>query len=59
MTERHDLPHDVSNVLEDGKLFMFSLTYCGYCKMSAQVFDEFGCNYEYVEVDTIKGIQEK
>jgi glutaredoxin-like protein NrdH len=37
------------------KVFLFALSTCGWCKKTKNLFNELGVEYEYVDVDLLKG----
>jgi Glutaredoxin and related proteins len=44
---------DLKSMLQHGKVFMFSKTYCPYCDRAKWILDKHKINYDYVECDEI------
>jgi len=38
-----------------GKLVLFALSTCGWCKKTRELIEEFNAAYEYIYVDLLKG----
>ena len=40
---------------KDHKVMIFTLTTCGWCKKTKQLLKDLDVEYEYVDIDTLKG----
>ena len=40
---------------KDHKVMIFTLTTCGWCKKTKKLFKDLDVEYEYVDIDTLKG----
>jgi Glutaredoxin and related proteins len=49
--EVFSVPDDLREVLHDGKIFMFTKSYCGYCERARKLLDNLGVPYEYIAID--------
>lgn len=36
---------------------LFALSTCGWCRKTKRLLDELGLGYDYVDVDTLEGVQ--
>ena len=40
---------------KDHKVMIFTLTTCGWCKKTKQLLKDLDVEYEYMDIDTLKG----
>lgn len=48
-----DLTH--VNGINKGKVMLFALSTCGWCKKTRHFLDEIGVEYDYIYVDLLRG----
>jgi glutaredoxin-like protein NrdH len=41
-----------------GKIMLYALSTCGWCKKTKALFDELGVEYHYTDVDLLKGAEQ-
>jgi glutaredoxin-like protein NrdH len=41
--------------VDKGKIFLFALSTCGWCKKTKKLLNELGVEYHFVDVDLLKG----
>ena len=46
-----ELAQQVKKMISDGKVVIFSKTYCPYCNMAKEVFDKIKFQYTAIELD--------
>jgi glutaredoxin-like protein NrdH len=53
-----DVKH-VPGSKKKGKIFIYALSTCGWCKKAKQMLKDCGVEYYYVDVDLVEGTQDK
>lgn len=49
----------VDGVKKEHRVFLYTLSTCGWCKKTKEMLKEKGVAYEYLEVDTLKAEERK
>jgi len=49
----------VEGVKKDHKVFLYTLSTCGWCKKTKELLKEKGVAYEYLDVDVLKAEERK
>ena len=49
----------VEGTKKDHKVFLYTLSTCGWCKKTKELLKEKGVEYEYIDVDTLKAEERK
>jgi glutaredoxin-like protein NrdH len=44
---------------QKGKIMLYALSTCGWCKKTKALLNELGVAYDYVDVDLLKGSEQK
>ena len=57
MEVKNSVPEDISTLLADNKVFMFSKTTCPYCDQSKSLFQKNGVAFEVLEADKVNFTQ--
>ena len=42
-----------------GKVMLYALSTCGWCKKTRALLDELGVQYDYIYVDLLKGVEQE
>jgi glutaredoxin-like protein NrdH len=42
-----------------GKVMLYALSTCGWCKKTKALLNELGVEYDYIDVDLLKGNEQK
>lgn len=42
-----------------GKIVLYALSTCGWCKKAKKLLDELGVAYEYIDVDLLEGAEKE
>ncbi len=56
-TVRRELHMNVTHIdgKEKGKVMLYALSTCGWCKKTKALLNELGIAYDYIDVDLLKG----
>ena len=49
----------VEGTKKNHKVFLYTLSTCGWCKKTKELLKEKGVEYEYIDVDTLKAEERK
>lgn len=42
-----------------GRILLFALSTCGWCKKTKRLLGELGAAYEYIDVDLMEGVEQE